>query len=369
MAAQGRAEDEGGGPVIGPGKAFLLVIAALGAAAIFNAEQLLKEAEGKPFGRDRDFWVSVWSPVESISDTLLLTTPRDTIDFVTGRGDEPSVSPLLQLPASEAFETTEFALAVEESPSAPSVTVPAPQESEVLVGIELPGAPPPPLIRTPTPTEPLRIWVGGDSLSVRLAQSLGRDGLATGVMDVQMFWEVSTGLARPDVFDWGAVLTSVDESWSPDVYVIVLGGNDTQRIVDPQGAELEPLTDAWRAEYGRRTAAMMDRFGEEGRLVVWVGLPPVRDAQLSEKFADINAVVRAEAEARERVVFVDSWEVMSDPGGGYTAYLADGGGNMQLVREPDGIHVTRAGGDRLSAVVLDVIEEEASLGENQTPEP
>lgn len=57
---------------------------------------------------------------------------------------------------------------------------------------------------------------------------------------------------------------------------------------------------------------------------------------------------------------VEAADVLGD-GGEFADLLPDGSGGLEDVRLADGVHLTRAGGDRLAAEVLDVVEAHAGL--------
>jgi lysophospholipase L1-like esterase len=61
--------------------------------------------------------------------------------------------------------------------------------------------------------------------------------------------------------------------------------------------------------------------------------------------------VATEASAHPGVVYVDSWSLLADDGG-YAAYLRTPSGTEQLVREPDGVHLSAAGSDRVAERVF-----------------
>jgi hypothetical protein len=68
----------------------------------------------------------------------------------------------------------------------------------------------------------------------------------------------------------------------------------------------------------------------------------------------MNDIYRDEARKREWVRFIDSADILGK-GGAYTQYLADESGRTLQVRESDGLHLTRVGGERLAASVMDAI--------------
>lgn len=322
------------------GKMLAVVVVTLLLAALFNADALVRDTETMPYGNSRDFWLGVWRPFQDVSDALFLDKPRAVVDQVTGR----------DAGRSDAIDFPPAAPPAEASDDQPSGAV-------VLAPTALPSPTPEPTVRPPTPSEPLRMWVGGDSLAGVFGQSLVRMSSDTGVISATLEYKISTGLARPDYYNWPEQLKSVANEENPEVMVLVFGSNDSQGLLNPQGEVYQPMSDGWRAEYARRAGGVMDLVSKPGRLIIWVGLPPMRDGDFSERLADINAIYKAEADKRQDVVYVNATTVLGDESGRYTAYLNDGHGHVELVREPDGVHLTRAGGDRLAAWVLFAIEE------------
>lgn len=191
-------------------------------------------------------------------------------------------------------------------------------------------------------------------------QSLVRMAADTGVVDTELDYQIATGLARPDYFDWPGRLKGASDLMDPDVMVIILGSNDTQGLINPDGEVYQPVSDGWKDEYRRRVAGTMALIEKPGRLVVWVGLPPMRDDGLSASLMAMNDIYREEAAHHPGFIYVDSRDVLSE-GGRYAAYLPDGGGHVELVREPDGVHLTRAGGNILADRVLSVINQHVTL--------
>ena len=59
-----------------------------------------------------------------------------------------------------------------------------------------------PVIAPPTPDAPLRFWVGGDSITQTFGTSMQQVAASTGVMTPSLDYHVSTGLARPDYYNW-----------------------------------------------------------------------------------------------------------------------------------------------------------------------
>ena len=321
-------------------QAFGLVVLTLALAALFNAPALLHDSESKPFGGNRDFWMRIWRPADNVSDALLLDRPRRVLDTITGHGSARDGG---------------VALAIAPSPTA-SVGV-----TLMATPAPVPTPTPRPHMRAPSAHAPLQIYVAGDSLAERLGDSVARAASDTGVMETDIDARISTGLARPDVFDWPARLGQVSAKDKPDVMVLMFGGNDAQGVLTPAGEVYQPGSDGWRAEYRRRVILAMDAASAPGRLVFWVGMPAMRDAGFEVNISQIEQIGRDVASSRDDVIYIDAHRILSDASGKYTPYLAADDGTQELVREPDGIHVTRAGGDRLAAQIMSWIQAEIAV--------
>jgi uncharacterized protein len=311
---------------------------------LVNADALVAKAEQRPLGPGRDRALAVWRPVQDVSHVLQLYRIRQAADWATGddhahRGG--SAVPTTR-PASGTTATTAPASG---GTAAPATPPPAPAG-----------------LRTPTAAKPLRLWVGGDSLAQVFGQSLVTASARTGQIKPRLHYEISSGLSRPDFYDWPGALADDVKAQRPDVVVVMLGANDAQGLVLPGGGVAQDVTDPrWPAEYRRRVGAVMDQLKADGRLVVWVGMPPMRGATFDSRMKIVDQAFAAEAASRPWVTYVDPAPVVGGPGGRFADLVPDGGGTPVEVRQGDGIHLTRAGGDRLAAKVLAVVEAKAHM--------
>ena len=198
---------------------------------------------------------------------------------------------------------------------------------------------------------PLQVWVGGDSMVERVGEALTNRGDTSGLLDVRTVSKVSSGLCRPDYFDWPGVIADVAATQRPDVSVIQFGGNDYQDLV-VDGKEVAPFTPAWTKEYERRVAKLVQTLTADGGRLYWLGLPVMRDQQKNVRAAALDKLYRRVVERFPSATYVDTWEQLSDPRGHYTAYRPNAAGTIEKVREPDGEHLTYLGGDRIAAVII-----------------
>lgn len=305
------------------GLAIFVTLAAMMIGLLLNGPDILETALRQEAGWKRTLAVAAAEPFAAISRTVFLDRPHDLLDLAIGRDPEAPVT------------TTTVVLAA--TTTAPVITTTTAGRREV------------------TATDPLRLFIGGDSMVGQFGPMLQNEADDTGFINVtQVQYEFSSGLTRNDFLDWPSRLEQVVAEQDPDAIVLFFGGNDAQAIrVD--GAWHEFGTDTWLTEYRRRVRDLMTQLTDAGRSVYWMGMPIVRSAEFQEKVDVMNQIYRSEAEAFEAVTFVDSTPVFVGTDGGFSEYLIDDSGDLVDMRLNDGIHLTTAGGIRLAKVTLDVI--------------
>jgi hypothetical protein len=216
--------------------------------------------------------------------------------------------------------------------------------------------------RDVTPGKPLRLYVAGDSMAGQFGGPFAAMAEETGLIRARVDSHVSSGLSRPDYFDWPQRLIDKVLDSRAEAIVFLVGGNDAQRV-EWDGRVLELGTRAWLDVYRLRVAEAMDIATSGGRRLYWVGQPIMRDGLYDERMTMLNRVYEEEAARREGVTYVDSRELFANGDGEFAAYLRDAEGDLVRMRQPDGVHLTRAGADRLATHVLEVVREDWDLGE------
>jgi hypothetical protein len=180
---------------------------------------------------------------------------------------------------------------------------------------------------------------------------LQSDLAGTGVVGAALDARESTGLTRPDYFDWPAELQSDVTSVQPQVVVVMIGGNDAQDFLGPP--DVPYAAAQWNQLYAQRVAQFMKIAGSGGAAVVWVGMPPMQNPTLDAQMRDLNAVVQHQAsQATPPVTFVATDTSIGTPQGGYTAFVTDAAGQVVDVRAPDGTHLTTGGGQVVAQQVV-----------------
>ncbi|MEZ4482491.1 MAG: DUF459 domain-containing protein [Dehalococcoidia bacterium] len=301
-------------------------------AALLNANALLKDAERKPFGPERDFWMATWTPLANASSVLYLDRPRAWLDQLTGHAPPRGIEPRTWVAGISSYAN--------EWPAPPAKA----DEPE-------------PLLRAPSVDDPLRLWAGGDSMSSAFGPALARMASETGLVAAAYDAELSSGLTRPDFFDWPAHFAEIATASQPEVFVILLGANDAQAIRAADGTVYQPETAGWIAEYRNRVQRVMTTLDAPGRVVIWVGLPIMETEGFSRRMAVQNEIYREEAARRKHVEYFDAWDLLGEDGR-YSAFL-DVEGTQQAVRTTDGVHLTKAGAELLARAVLQRIAVDA----------
>lgn len=329
------------------GNVLLTTLVALMVGWVLNAPGILKTAEGMPLGWRRDVAVAFAKPVASVSSFFQLDRPRAWIQDVIDREGEDEIEVALPSPTTV-------------SPNAPSTSTTTTRPSQKPAF---------------TPQNPLRTWIGGDSLAVTPGQSLiprlDATGAATIVAPVD--GQVASGLARPEVFNWPQFLMEVIAAHNPRAMVLTLGVNDDQPLTNaPGGGTVGSVgSQPWQDEYRRRVGGLMDAVAVDGRVLFWVGVPIIRDTDRYFRGYDfINKIVAEEAAKRRgRVYFVETYTPLTDDGGGYVDYLPNPGGELVQIRAGDGIHFTRAGGNIVADEIMAKIDDAFDLESWRAPPP
>ncbi len=163
--------------------------------------------------------------------------------------------------------------------------------------------------------------------------------------------KVSSGLCRPDFYDWPVRLLDFTKRYHPKLILICIGTNDTQNIRTRNG-NLEFRSHAWVMEYRRRVLALIGIAKDAGSDVVFVSPPIMGREKLRNDVPHINDIIRSVC-VQERVLFIDLWHYLSDSNGNYQRYWHN---SPELyptpLRAADGVHVTPEGNRLLSEAVV-----------------
>jgi len=166
---------------------------------------------------------------------------------------------------------------------------------------------------------------------------------------------LGSGLARLDVFDWMGKIDELVAEFSPDVSIAWFGANDHQPL-QVDGRVVQTGDEAWDTEYSRRIGAVMDKLtAKPGSIVYWLEIPDMRDPGMQSKIEEINVILQREADKRDQVIFFETRPVLSRRPGTYTTHMPGPTGMPVMVRDTDGVHLNRAGADRIAEHLIRAI--------------
>jgi len=199
-----------------------------------------------------------------------------------------------------------------------------------------------------------RVLVLGDAIGGGLGAGLTRVAEATGKYEVSIRLNEESGLARPEVYDWAASVPKILGSRTYDVIVVMLGANDTQPI--RQDGERIPVgTPEWAEAYGARMDRLLLALEASGARIVWVGPPPMREAEYDAAIKDIAEIQRQRTKA-QGLPFIDLRPELSGPDGAFVDTGPDDTGTVTRLRGRDGVSFYKAGNNLMGQIVLAAIE-------------
>ena len=326
------------------GIVLVIMVLGLSLAMVLNADATLRKSNAKGDG-----WRNgVASVIATVSDTFQFTFARSRIDAALGKNQGTRID------AAELVRRQQEAEAAQ-------------QQADAVMAARRP-----PVITAPTPASPVHLWVGGDSITQTLGASVQRVVASTGVFTSTLDYHVSTGLARPDYFNWPEHLVKdVLPKDQPSILVMMFGANDGQNMTDLQGRALQRGRAEWLTDYRRRVAATMDllKSPNNDRLTIWCG-PPVMGPGTKVRGMDAIAhIIWSEASTRPWIQYFDSWPFFADSNLQYTLEAPNADGVRRVLRQKDDVHMSVVGADRLAWAILDRIGRLVDLGAGTVAPP
>ncbi len=351
------------------------IAVALVVAGGLSSGRLVDMAARLPFGDNRDRWLAAAESLDESASSVGLDQPADAVAAALDRerpgsgadAADPTKVVVGELATGAAQRTTATTTTMPASttdgPSTtdPSTTAPlttAPTTATPTTTVPTTTTAPPTTVRqlrTVTAENPLRIWMGGDSLGEYVAT-----GFLGGIADRQLTsitydYNISTGLARPDQFDWFERLSEQMVSETPPEAVIwMVGGNDNQDMLTEAGRVSYPSPE-WEAEYRARVGTLMDITAYPDVQMIWIGLPPMQPQPWTELPIITNPILEQEAAVRPWVTYVDIWDLFLDEDGTYNPRIVGPDGTERLARAPDGVHITRRASEWVADLAWDEI--------------
>jgi S-formylglutathione hydrolase FrmB len=206
--------------------------------------------------------------------------------------------------------------------------------------------------------KPKTVLVAGDSMILEgFGPALQRALKGYPGLKVAREGKYSSGLSRPDYFNWHQYMNQILDQHNPDVLVMTLGANDPQDIVDAERKRHFTASETWNEIYAQRAGELIAIPQERGIRTFWVSLPIMGPDKYNERIKNLNNVVQAVCEANSSCTWIDTWGVLVDDKNQYTTFMKDAQGKHVRIRAKDNIHLTDAGGDILVAYFLEQVKD------------
>jgi hypothetical protein len=192
-----------------------------------------------------------------------------------------------------------------------------------------------------------------DGLWGGISRLVPRDSCLKGNVELGRFAKNSTGLTRPERFNWADEVKRIGESFKPNLFMMTLGLNDRQSVVMGGRVTLETSPD-YPARYKERVTAVLKSAAGAKAALLWVGLPAMRDAAPDKDAREKNKLfAEAIAEFGEASLqYVPPWRLNEAGEDKFASFGPDSTGKMTQIRASDGEHFTPAGELLVAAYLL-----------------
>ena len=317
-------------------RVLVMMAAALAIWLVLDATTLQHNAQVSPVGTRRTVALNVLAPIAATSRVLQVSRIESAANGLLGRN------------GNVIGHGTLTVLGPAKHPRPPTKPTAPPSVTTTTVNP----------VTHPSAAAPLRVLLLGDSLGLDLGGSLQNQLANTGVVTATLDGKESTGLTRPDYFNWPAELATDLPTTHPQVVVCMMGANDPQDFPGPP--DIPFGTAQWNQLYESNVVHFMQEATSTGATLIWVSIPPMQDPGLNARIATINALQHEAAIQVKNVIYVSSQTTLGDPQGNYTAFITVNGQNVN-VRTPDGIHITPDGAALLSTAVIQTMRTQMGI--------
>ena len=265
------------------------------------------------------------TPAAAGSDATVAEAPAPSEPAPVAEAPTPAEEPTL---ANAAVDASSLAKA-EPAPEPEAAPEPAPEEEPA----ELPT---------------YKVLILGDSLIATGFGALLEKSLdAHPQVTCYRKGKSSSGLARPDFFDWMAEAKRQVDLRKPDLVVVLMGGNDGQDLTHRNkkaGRRVTWKHENWEAGYRERVDSLLAQVSAPDRDIVWLGMPTMGLRSLEKKLVTIRGVQKAAVEAHESASYVETAPFVSNDDGGMLTHAVVGPRKKKkAIRADDRIHFTMAG--------------------------
>ena len=196
-------------------------------------------------------------------------------------------------------------------------------------------------------TIPKKILIIGSSsmngaLGAFLSSTLRRKNL-----EIVRHTKVSSGLARPDYYNWIEIIPTIIAEHQPDLVLIQFVGNDCQSLLSAEGVlEAQYGKPEWEEAYRQRIAEVFELFHKDRVRVAWIGMSNVGLPGFRQRLRRSNRILK-EVATDYNSQFVSLWGVTSQRNGAVLPGVRMGNIDYPLLTNDD-IHLSIEGSRMVS---------------------
>ena len=189
---------------------------------------------------------------------------------------------------------------------------------------------------------PIRILLTGDSLMAGLGPQMKKEMAGYRNINLIPIGKGSTGLSRPDFYNWPRVLRENLRKHRPHIVIMWIGTNDVATsIYNVPGTE-EPCSPTWMNAYAHKIYEIVKICQEHKARIIFMS-PPVMDSpRWDAKLEKITLLMRNICR-HYRLGFINTRQIFSDWRGAYTHTKRLPDGSTGTIRTKDHIHITPDG--------------------------
>ena len=226
--------------------------------------------------------------------------------------------------------------------------------------------PTPPVKKFEVPPKPYRFLLVGDSsmaVSGGFGDILEQKLISYADTFVVRDGKVSSGLSRPDYFNWNTQAAADVAAHAPNIAVVMIGDNDAQGFsifADGKKQDIAYGTARWDEEYQKRVRDFASIFTSRDIIVYWVGLPAMRDPGFAARIEHVNELQMKALMGDGLVKFISGQDLMAGKNK-YEPFMPDEQGIMRATRNADGIHLSYFGGTILTDKIIVKLKQDIDL--------
>ncbi len=238
------------------------------------------------------------------------------------------------------------------------------QPESTVAKLQMPPAAPESVAPGKIPPMRYRIQMVGDSMMADLGHMVHSAMRERKGVEFILSAKPSTGLSRPDYFNWPVQLRGIVDRYKPDLVVFFFGANDSLPVLTEEGSV--PIGgQKWRDAYAKKMAEMVEVVHAAGGDVIWIQMPALG----TQRYKHMREIQIAQREFCEKsgVASLCADDVFSGEWGRFEPFGNFHGKYVRL-RTKDTAHVTREGNLKLIEYLMPIMEERMTLFYEAHPE-